>query len=62
MHIFIFQTTLNNAEMSCEHIQTLKTNIEDEVNKLYGQVNDQSKAKLQVFGKIFWHQIGLFIV
>ena len=45
--------------MSCEHIQTLKTNIEEEVRKLYGQVNEQSKAKLQVkINEFYFYKIS----
>ena len=43
-----FLVTLNDAEVTSEYIQTLKKNLEDEINKLYGQVNEQSKAKLTV--------------
>ncbi|ELU05879.1 hypothetical protein CAPTEDRAFT_225425 [Capitella teleta] len=42
-----FLTALNNTEVSCEYIQTLKSDLEGEVNKLYGQTTDQGKAKLQ---------------
>ncbi|XP_064640478.1 conserved oligomeric Golgi complex subunit 4-like [Lineus longissimus] len=41
-----FLVTLNNAAVTSEFIQTLKTNLEGEINKLYGGVNEQSKAKL----------------
>ncbi|KAI0235623.1 Conserved oligomeric Golgi complex subunit 4 [Lamellibrachia satsuma] len=42
-----FLTTLNNAEVSGEYIQTLKKNLEDDIAKLYGHVNEQGSAKLQ---------------
>ena len=46
--IWCLQSTLNNAEVSCEYIQTLKENLEEEIAKLYGSVSAQGKAKLQV--------------
>ncbi|KAL4234686.1 Golgi transport complex subunit 4 [Mactra antiquata] len=42
-----FISTLNNAEVSCDYCKQLKTNLEDEVSKLYTQCSDQSNAKLE---------------
>ncbi|XP_074645003.1 conserved oligomeric Golgi complex subunit 4-like [Tubulanus polymorphus] len=43
----IFLVTLNDTEVSCEYIQTLKKNLELNVAKLYKNDNEQSKAKLK---------------
>ncbi|KAL5021531.1 hypothetical protein ScPMuIL_000686 [Solemya velum] len=43
----LFLTTLNNCEVACDYCKSLKSSIEDEVAKLYGQCSEQSKAKLE---------------
>ncbi|KAL3859523.1 hypothetical protein ACJMK2_009739 [Sinanodonta woodiana] len=42
-----FLTTLNNAEVSCEYSKALKSNLEEEVLKLFAQCSEQSRAKLE---------------
>ncbi|KAK3594356.1 hypothetical protein CHS0354_031735 [Potamilus streckersoni] len=42
-----FLTTLNNAEVSSEYSKALKSNLEEEVLKLFAQCNEQSIAKLE---------------
>lgn len=42
-----FLSTLNNAEITCNFIQTLHDNLSDEIDKLYSQESDKSKAKLK---------------
>ncbi|XP_067651434.1 conserved oligomeric Golgi complex subunit 4-like [Haliotis asinina] len=43
----LFLTALNNAEVSSEYSKALKTNLEEEVSKLYGQCTEQARAKLE---------------
>ncbi|XP_048748000.1 conserved oligomeric Golgi complex subunit 4-like isoform X2 [Ostrea edulis] len=42
-----FLAAMNNAEVSCEYCKSLKSNIEEEVQRLFGKSSEQSKAKLQ---------------
>ncbi|KAH9495945.1 Golgi transport complex subunit 4 [Bulinus truncatus] len=42
-----FLTALNNVEVSCDYCKALKTNLEEDISKLYPQCSEQSKAKLE---------------
>ncbi|XP_023216827.1 conserved oligomeric Golgi complex subunit 4-like [Centruroides sculpturatus] len=43
----MFLTTLNNAEVACEHIRTLRKTLEEEMNKVFSQASEAEKAKLE---------------
>ncbi|KAI8790986.1 conserved oligomeric Golgi complex subunit 4 [Biomphalaria glabrata] len=42
-----FLTTLNNVEVSCDYCKALKSNLEEDISKLYPQCSEQSRAKLE---------------
>lgn len=42
-----FLVAMNNAEVSCEYCKSLKSNIEEEVQRSFSKSSEQSKAKLQ---------------
>ncbi|KAG8196740.1 hypothetical protein JTE90_014474 [Oedothorax gibbosus] len=42
-----FLVTLNNAEVACEFVRTLRTNLEEEVQKMFPHATDQESAKLE---------------
>ncbi|RUS70593.1 hypothetical protein EGW08_021639, partial [Elysia chlorotica] len=42
-----FLTSLNNAEVSCDYCKALKSNLEEDISKLYPQCTEQSRAKLE---------------
>ncbi|XP_015922764.1 conserved oligomeric Golgi complex subunit 4 [Parasteatoda tepidariorum] len=41
-----FLVTLNNAEVACELVRTLRSNLEEEVRKMFPHASDQDGAKL----------------
>lgn len=43
----MFLTTLNNAEVACEHIRTLRKTLEEEMNKVFSQASEAERAKLE---------------
>ncbi|XP_055952685.1 conserved oligomeric Golgi complex subunit 4-like isoform X2 [Argiope bruennichi] len=42
-----FLVTLNNAEVACEYVRTLRMNLEEEVQKMFPHASDQDGAKLE---------------
>ncbi|GFR20681.1 conserved oligomeric Golgi complex subunit 4 [Trichonephila clavata] len=42
-----FLVTLNNAEVACEFVRTLRCNLEEEVQKMFPHASDQDGAKLE---------------
>ncbi|GFT96598.1 conserved oligomeric Golgi complex subunit 4 [Nephila pilipes] len=42
-----FLVTLNNAEIACEFVRTLRCNLEEEVQKMFPHASDQDGAKLE---------------
>ncbi|XP_035231381.1 conserved oligomeric Golgi complex subunit 4-like [Stegodyphus dumicola] len=58
-----FLVTLNNAEVACELVRTLRSNLEEEVQKMFPHASDQDGAKLEhlnllmfLFDSIHHHQ------
>lgn len=43
----LFLTTLNNCEVSAQHVQTLKRSLEAEVSKVFQSLTEQGSAKLE---------------
>merc|ERR1719239_1260902 len=43
----MFVTSLNNSEVSCDYCKALKSNLEEDISKLYTQCGEQHKAKLE---------------
>lgn len=42
-----FLVTINNAEVACELVRTLRNNLEGEIQKMFSHANEQEKAKLE---------------
>ncbi|GIX95139.1 hypothetical protein CDAR_178892 [Caerostris darwini] len=42
-----FLVTLNNAEVACEFVRTLRSNLEEEVQKMFPHASEQDGAKLE---------------